>query len=81
MDSSLWHELFPPGELYVSLPTSWPVYDHLLRVLHVLEEESNHVVQAESVSRLSAWRSSCRRNWRDPGGRRFVYAWVCDSWP
>ena len=61
--------------------SSWPVYEHLLRVLRTLEDESNRVVQAENHSRLNAWKFSCRRNWRDPGRRRFVYTWVRDAWP
>ena len=81
VDPSLWHELFPSGDLFVSQPSSWPVYEHLLRVLRTLEDESNRVVQAENHSRLNAWKFSCRRNWRDPGRRRFVYTWVRDAWP
>ena len=68
VNSSLWRDLFFPGVLHPLQPTSWPVYDHLLRVLHILEDESNRVVHAENASRLNAWRFSCRRL-------------VCDAWP
>ena len=81
VDSADWFALFGSGILRVSQPQSWPSFDSIVQLVRQLEIESSKILALERSSRLNAWRQTCRRNWRDPKQKRFVYSWIRDAWP
>ena len=81
VDSADWFALFGSGILRVSQPQSCPSFDSIVQLVRQLEIESSKILALERSSRLNAWRQTCRRNWRDPRQKRFVYSWIRDAWP
>ena len=73
VSTSLWTQLFGLSELRVSQPSSWPRYEHLVSLVRRLDSDAQLFVQNERSSRLALWRQSCRRKWRNPAERRFLY--------
>ena len=72
--------VFAVRNLKVSCPDTWPKHQDLVEVIRVLETTSACDQQQEQRARLQSWRQSCRRRWRDPRQKRFVYTWVRDAW-
>ena len=50
-----------------------------MQLVRQLEADAEACVQSEKLSRLAAWRQTCRTRWRDPRQRRFIYAWLRDT--
>lgn len=66
--------VFDLGDLQVSCPDSWPKHNDLLQVIRVLESSVSRSHLLEQQTRLRSWRQSCRRKWRDPRQKRFIYS-------